>query len=115
THYLIGWEQIGTANGVPVIGKNLFICGVLGLIITGLILWITQYYTGTGNGPVVSIAKASVTGHGPNVIQGLAVSLESTALPAIVIVAGIIVTDQLAGPFCTRDRRRDLKSTAHRP
>jgi K(+)-stimulated pyrophosphate-energized sodium pump len=101
THYLIGWEQIGTANGVGVAGKNLFICGVLGLVITGLIVWITEYYTGTGKRPVVSIAQASVTGHGTNVIQGLAVSLESTAMPAIVIVAGIIITYQLAGLFGT--------------
>ena len=101
TNYLIGWGQIGTANGVPVIGKNLFICGILGLVITGLIVWITEYYTGTGKRPVVSIAQASVTGHGTNVIQGLAVSLESTAMPAIVIVAGIIITYQLAGLFGT--------------
>jgi K(+)-stimulated pyrophosphate-energized sodium pump len=101
THYLVGWGQIGTANGVAIMGKNLFICGVLGLIITGLIVWITEYYTGTGKRPVVSIAQASVTGHGTNVIQGLAVSLESTAMPAIVIVAGIIVTYQLAGLFGT--------------
>jgi K(+)-stimulated pyrophosphate-energized sodium pump len=101
THTLIGWEQIGTANGVGITGKNLFICGVLGLVITGLIVWITEYYTGTGKRPVVSIAQASVTGHGTNVIQGLAVSLESTAMPAIVIVAGIIITYQLAGLFGT--------------
>ena len=101
TNYLIGWEQIGTANGVAVIGKNLFICGIIGLVITGLIVWITEYYTGTGKRPVVSIAQASVTGHGTNVIQGLAVSLESTAMPAIVIVAGIIVTYQLAGLYGT--------------
>src|SRR5438876_6277603 len=101
THYLIGWDQIGTAIGVPVTGKNLFICGIIGLIVTGLIVWITEYYTGTGKRPVVSIAQASVTGHGTNVIQGLAVSLEATALPALVIVAGIIVTYQLAGLFGT--------------
>jgi K(+)-stimulated pyrophosphate-energized sodium pump len=101
THYLIGWEVIGKANGIDITGKNLFICGVLGLVITGLIVWITEYYTGTGKRPVVSIAQASVTGHGTNVIQGLAVSLESTAMPAIVIVAGIIVTYQLAGLFGT--------------
>ncbi len=64
-----------------------------------LIVWITEYYTGTDYRPVQSIAKASVTGHGTNVIQGLAVSLESTALPALVIIAGIIVTYQLAGLF----------------
>jgi K(+)-stimulated pyrophosphate-energized sodium pump len=101
THYLIGWGQIGTVAGMAITGKNLFICGILGLVVTGLIVWITEYYTGTGKRPVVSIAQASVTGHGTNVIQGLAVSLESTALPALVIVAGIIITYQLAGLFGT--------------
>ena len=67
---------IGTVDGVAITGKNLFICGIIGLVVTGLIVWITEYYTGTGKRPVVSIAQASVTGHGTNVIQGLAVSLE---------------------------------------
>jgi K(+)-stimulated pyrophosphate-energized sodium pump len=78
---------------------SLFWCGVVGLVITGLIIVITEYYTGTGRRPVNSIAEASVTGHGTNVIQGLAVSLESTALPALTIIAGIIVTYSLAGLF----------------
>ncbi len=78
---------------------SLFWCGVAGLIITGLIIVITEYYTGTNKRPVNSIAEASVTGHGTNVIQGLAVSLESTALPALVIIVGIIVTYNLAGLF----------------
>ncbi|PNU04974.1 sodium-translocating pyrophosphatase [Novosphingobium guangzhouense] len=78
-------------------GRTLFWCALVGLVITGLIIWITEYYTGTGYRPVRSIAKASVTGHGTNVIQGLAISLEATALPTIVIVAGIIVAYQLAG------------------
>ncbi|MDB5588983.1 MAG: hppA [Devosia sp.] len=78
---------------------SLFWCGATGLVITGLIIVITEYYTGTGRRPVNSIAEASVTGHGTNVIQGLAVSLESTALPALVIIAGIIVTYNLAGLF----------------
>ncbi|CDO34741.1 MULTISPECIES: sodium-translocating pyrophosphatase [Novosphingobium] len=78
-------------------GRSLFYCALLGLVITGLIIWITEYYTGTNFRPVRSIAKASVTGHGTNVIQGLAVSLEATALPTIVIVAGIIMAHQLAG------------------
>jgi K(+)-stimulated pyrophosphate-energized sodium pump len=78
---------------------SLFWCGIIGLVITGLIIWITEYYTGTGRRPVNSIAEASITGHGTNVIQGLAVSLESTALPALVIVFGIIITFNLAGLF----------------
>jgi K(+)-stimulated pyrophosphate-energized sodium pump len=103
TQYILpnGFGVVGTVAGMTITGKNLFICGVLGLVVTGLIVWITEYYTGTGKRPVVSIAQASVTGHGTNVIQGLAVSLESTALPALVIVAGIIVTYQLAGLFGT--------------
>jgi K(+)-stimulated pyrophosphate-energized sodium pump len=78
---------------------RLFYCGITGLVITGLIIWITEYYTGTGKRPVNSIAEASITGHGTNVIQGLAVSMESTALPALVIIGGIIVTFNLAGLF----------------
>ena len=77
--------------------RTLFYCGVLGLVITGLIIWITEYYTGTNYRPVQSIAKASETGHGTNVIQGLAISMESTALPTLVICAGIIIAFKLAG------------------
>jgi K(+)-stimulated pyrophosphate-energized sodium pump len=77
----------------------LFECGIVGLVVTGLIIWITEYYTGTNFRPVKSIAQASVTGHGTNVIQGLAVSMEATAAPAIVIIAGILVTFSLAGLF----------------
>ncbi|MEZ5804757.1 MAG: sodium-translocating pyrophosphatase [Rhizobiaceae bacterium] len=97
----IGWGDIGTANGVTINGTSLFVCGLIGLLVTALIVVITEYYTGTNKRPVNSIAQASVTGHGTNVIQGLAVSLESTALPAIVIVGGIIATFQLAGLFGT--------------
>jgi K(+)-stimulated pyrophosphate-energized sodium pump len=78
-------------------GQSLFYCGLVGLVITGLIIWITEYYTGTNYRPVRSIAKASETGHGTNVIQGLAISLESTALPTLVICAGIIIAFKLAG------------------
>jgi len=78
-------------------GRTLFYCSLVGLAITGLIIWITEYYTGTNYRPVKSIAKASETGHGTNVIQGLAISLEATALPTLVIVAGIIIAYQLAG------------------
>jgi K(+)-stimulated pyrophosphate-energized sodium pump len=78
-------------------GMTLFWCSLLGLVITGLIIWITEYYTGTNYRPVRSIAKSSETGHGTNVIQGLAISLESTAMPTLVICAGIIIAHQLAG------------------
>ena len=102
TQFVVGWGEIGTVAGVSWSrGRSLFVCGLVGLAVTGLIVVITEYYTGTGKRPVVSIAQASVTGHGTNVIQGLAVSLESTALPALVIVAGIISTYQLAGLFGT--------------
>ncbi len=86
--------------GDKTFGANeLFYCGIVGLVVTALIVVITEYYTGTGFRPVKSVAKASVSGHGTNVIQGLAMSLESTAAPALVIIAGIIVTYGLAGLF----------------
>jgi K(+)-stimulated pyrophosphate-energized sodium pump len=80
-------------------GMSLFWCGITGLFVTAAIVVITEYYTGTGFRPVKSVAKASVSGHGTNVIQGLAMSLESTALPALTIIVGIIVTYSLAGLF----------------
>ncbi len=80
-------------------GTSLYICVIIGIVITGLLIWITEYYTGTNYRPVQSVAKASTTGHGTNVIQGLAVSMEATALPALVIVVGIVMTFQLAGLF----------------
>jgi K(+)-stimulated pyrophosphate-energized sodium pump len=102
TQYVLGtWGTVGTASGMTITGTNLFLCGLVGLAVTGLIVWITEYYTGIGFRPVRSIAQSSVTGHGTNVIQGLAVSLEATALPTIVIVAGIIATYNLAGLFGT--------------
>ncbi|GGB22338.1 K(+)-insensitive pyrophosphate-energized proton pump [Sphingomonas metalli] len=78
-------------------GTDLFWCMAIGLAVTGLIVWITEYYTGTAYRPVKSIARASETGHGTNVIQGLAISLESTALPTLVIVIAVVATYQLAG------------------
>jgi K(+)-stimulated pyrophosphate-energized sodium pump len=101
TTVTVGWGTMGSANGVEIEGWSLFVCGLVGLVVTGFIVVITEYYTATGKRPVNSIAQASVTGHGTNVIQGLAVSLEATALPALVIIAGIIVTSQLAGLFGT--------------
>ena len=77
----------------------LFICAIVGLVVTGLIIWITEYYTGTDYRPVRSVAAASETGHGTNVIQGLAVSMEATALPVIVICGGIIISYLQAGLF----------------
>ena len=94
--WLIGF---GPLAGVKFTGMSLFLCGVVGLGVTALIIWITEYYTGTDFRPVQSIAAASVTGHGTNVIQGLAISLESTAAPAIVIIAGILITYGVAGLF----------------
>jgi K(+)-stimulated pyrophosphate-energized sodium pump len=95
-YWLIGF---GPLAGVAFTGMSLFICGIVGLAVTGLIIWITEYYTGTDFRPVKSIAQASVTGHGTNVIQGLAISMEATAAPAIVIIAGILITYALAGLF----------------
>jgi K(+)-stimulated pyrophosphate-energized sodium pump len=86
-----------TAAGTAFSAMDLFWSMLVGLGVTGLIVWITEYYTGTRYRPVQSIAKASDSGHGTNVIQGLAVSMESTALPTLVIVVGIIVSYQLAG------------------
>jgi K(+)-stimulated pyrophosphate-energized sodium pump len=97
----LGWGELSKVAGQSITGQNLFICGLIGLAVTGLIVWITEYYTGVGKRPVRSISQASVTGHGTNVIQGLAVSLEATALPTIVIIAGILATFKLAGLFGT--------------
>lgn len=98
-HALIGFGVPLKAGAASFTSTSLFICGIVGLAVTGLIIWITEYYTGTDYRPVKSIAQASVTGHGTNVIQGLAISMEATALPAIVIIAGILITYALAGLF----------------
>ena len=89
--YALGGDMEAPIADQAYSGRTLFYCGLLGLVITGLIIWITEYYTGTNYRPVRSIAKASETGHGTNVIQGLAISLESTALPTLVICAGIVI------------------------
>ena len=93
------WGEIGKAGDISITGMNMFLCGIVGLMVTGLIVWITEYYTGVGYRPVRSISQASVTGHGTNVIQGLAISLEATAIPALIIIAGILITYALAGLF----------------
>jgi K(+)-stimulated pyrophosphate-energized sodium pump len=96
----LGADQVfTTSGGLAFTGMDLFFCGVIGLLVTGGIIVVTEYYTGVGYRPVRSISQASVTGHGTNVIQGLAISLEATALPALIIIAGIISTFLLAGLF----------------
>jgi K(+)-stimulated pyrophosphate-energized sodium pump len=99
TAWLVGMDTAMKVGDVSFTGLSLYYCGIVGLVVTALIVVITEYYTSTKFRPVHAIAKASVTGHGTNVIQGLAVSLESTALPALVIMAGIVITYILAGLF----------------
>jgi len=94
-----GMGEIGMVNDRMITGMNLFWSGLVGLIVTAAIIWVTEYYTGTGFRPVKSVARASESGHGTNVIQGLAVSLEATALPALIIIGGILGTYTLAGLF----------------
>lgn len=92
-----GMDAQFTAGAKTFTAQSLFWCGIVGLVVTALIVWATEYYTSTEYRPVRSVAQASTTGHGTNVIQGLAVSMEATALPALFIVAGIIATHMLAG------------------
>ncbi len=101
----VSWIYLGfgtefkTNGGVVFTGLQMFYCALVGLGVTGLIVWITEYYTGTGYRPVTSIADASVTGHATNIIQGLAVSMEATALPVLVICVGIVIAYLFAGLF----------------
>ncbi|MDF3072839.1 MAG: hppa [Alphaproteobacteria bacterium] len=99
TEWIVGNGTAMTVAGKTFSGMSLFYCSLVGLAVTGLIVWVTEYYTGIGYRPVRSVAQASVTGHGTNVIQGLAISMEATALPALVICAGIIGCYLLAGLF----------------
>ncbi|PAX07830.1 sodium-translocating pyrophosphatase [Sphingomonas lenta] len=92
-----GVTGVSSASVDSFTGMDLFWCMLIGLAVTALIIWITEYYTGTKYRPVKSIARASETGHGTNVIQGLAISLEATALPTLVIVVAVVAAYQLAG------------------
>ncbi len=100
TSYMLGGMGTKLTVGTQTFtGMSLFWCSLVGLAVTGLIVWVTEYYTGTDYKPVKSVAQASVSGHGTNVIQGLAVSMEATALPALIICGGIIICYILAGLF----------------
>ena len=99
TNATLGLNENYSYSNITFNGFDLYICSVIGLIITGLIIWITEYYTGTNFRPVKSVAQSSTTGHGTNVIQGLAISMEATAIPALIIVVGIISTYNFAGLF----------------
>src|SRR5262249_420189 len=99
-YWLLGLsEPLAMSTGASVTGLGLWLCAIVGLGVTGFIVWITEYYTAPTYRPVRRIALSSTTGHGTNVIQGLAVSMEATALPVIVICVGIIVSYLIAGLF----------------
>ena len=97
TDHVIGMGTVMKMGDSAFTAMDLFLCGIVGLVLTGLIIWVTEYYTSTEYRPVRSVAKSSETGHGTNVIQGLAVSMEATAVPAILICVSIVVTYQVAG------------------
>jgi len=99
TDYVIGFSNEFNVGDKVFNGMSLYLCGIIGLVITGLLIWVTEYYTGTNYRPVKSIAASSTTGHGTNVIQGLAVSMEATAIPALIIVTGILATNSIAGLY----------------
>ena len=99
TDGLLGFGSEYTVGDITFTGRNLFYCGLVGLVVTGLLVWITEYYTSTAYRPVRDIAEASTTGHATNIIQGLAVSMEATALPVVVICSGIVVAYLNAGLF----------------
>ncbi|HQS83432.1 MAG: sodium-translocating pyrophosphatase [Alphaproteobacteria bacterium 16-39-46] len=98
TYYLFGEETLYYGDFI-LEADDLIFCSLIGLVVTGLLVWITEYYTSTSYCPVKSIAKSSTTGHATNIIQGLAVSMEATALPVLVICGGIIGAHMIAGLF----------------
>src|SRR5579883_855639 len=99
-YWLVGFsEPLAMTNGAVTNGLRLWLCAIVGLLVTGSIVWITEYYTSTAYRPVRSVAQSATTGHGTNVIQGLAVSMEATALPVVVICIGIVVSFLLSGLF----------------
>ena len=95
----VGFDAVYMAGERAVSGGALYVCVLVGLAVTGLLVWITEYYTSTAFRPVRSVARASETGHATNIIQGLAVSMEACALPVVVISAGIVVAFAAAGLF----------------
>jgi K(+)-stimulated pyrophosphate-energized sodium pump len=99
TEHVVGLTKVYKVGAISFTGLKLYYCGVIGLVITGLLIWVTEYYTSTAYNPVKSIAKSSTTGHGTNVIQGLAISMEATAIPALIIVVGILSTYLIAGLY----------------
>ncbi|NBN88346.1 MAG: sodium-translocating pyrophosphatase, partial [Proteobacteria bacterium] len=99
TEQVVGLTKVYKVGTISFTGLKLYYCGVIGLVITGLLIWVTEYYTSTSYNPVKSIAKSSTTGHGTNVIQGLAISMEATAIPALIIVVGILSTYLIAGLY----------------
>ncbi|CAN1595190.1 OVP1 Inorganic pyrophosphatase [Candidatus Pelagibacterales bacterium] len=99
TEHVVGLTKVYKVGAISFTGLKLYYCGVIGLVITGLLIWVTEYYTSTAYSPVKSIAKSSTTGHGTNVIQGLAISMEATAIPALIIVVGILSTYLIAGLY----------------
>ncbi len=97
--YFLGMDTVFTYSGGNFTSMDVFLCSIVGLVVTALFIWVTEYYTSTNYRPVRSVAKASETGHATNVIQGLAISMESTAVPALIICIAIIISNTLAGLF----------------
>ncbi|MCH2487910.1 MAG: sodium/proton-translocating pyrophosphatase, partial [Erythrobacter sp.] len=99
TDWVVGWGTEFMIGDSTVSGSDLYWCSLIGLVVTGLMIWVTEYYTSTEFKPVKSIANASTTGHATNIIQGLAISMQATAAPAVIISAGIILAYLFAGLF----------------